>query len=201
MARTLGINPFTGWSINACTWSGYTAGESAARYAQEHRFREIDFSYLHERHRIFLEPLRSESGVDPDQLVYDLQTILFPVDILIIMSEPKLKQALEGVIWLKEDAMPRLRAKDVRTLVKSKEAQTMVLSAEMALRGALMRKETRENIFYRDDYPVPDNENWLNWITVGKNSDGTMDFRTEAVPFERYKFKPDSQAPRSLFGS
>ena len=33
MARTLGINPFTGWSIAACTWSGYAAGESAARHA------------------------------------------------------------------------------------------------------------------------------------------------------------------------
>jgi len=193
MARTLGINPFTGWSINACTWSGYTAGESAARYAQERRFGEIDFGYLRERHRLFLEPLRLESGVDPDGLVYDLQTILFPVDVLIIMSEPRLKQALDGVIGLKEDAMPCLRATDVRTLVKSKEAQTMVLSAEMALRAALMRKETRENIFYRDDYPFPENENWLKWITVGKNSDGTMDFRTEAVPFERYQFRPGAR--------
>jgi succinate dehydrogenase/fumarate reductase flavoprotein subunit len=193
MARTLGINPFTGWSINACTWSGYAAGESAARCAQERRFGEIDFGYLRERHRLFLEPLRPESGVDPDRLVHDLQTILFPVDVLIIMSEPRLKQALDGVITLKEDAMARLRATDVRTLVKSKEAQTMVLSAEMALRGALMRKETRENIFYRDDYPSPDNENWLKWITVGKNSDGTMDFRTEAVPFERYKFRPGTR--------
>ena len=193
MARTLGINPFTGWSINACTWSGYTAGESAARYAQERRFGEIDFGYLRERHRLFLEPLRLESGVDPDGLVYDLQTILFPVDVLIIMSEPRLKQALDGVIGLKEDAMPCLRATDVRTLVKSKEVQTMVLSAEMALRAALMRKETRENIFYRDDYPSPDNENWLKWITVGKNSDGTMDFRTEAVPFERYQFRPGTR--------
>ncbi len=196
MARTLGINPFTGWSINSCTWSGYTAGESAARYGHERRFGEIDFGYLRERHRLFLEPLRSESGVDPDRLVYDLQMILFPVDVLIIMSEPRLKQALDGVIRLREDAMPRLRATDVRTLVKSKEAQTMVLSAEMALRGALMRKETRENIFYRDDYPVPDNESWLKWITVGKNSDGTMDFRTEAVPFERYKFRPGSSLRR-----
>jgi succinate dehydrogenase/fumarate reductase flavoprotein subunit len=31
MARTLGINSFTGWSIASCTWSGYTAGEIAGR--------------------------------------------------------------------------------------------------------------------------------------------------------------------------
>ena len=34
MARVLGINPFTGWSIASCTWSGYVAGESAARYSK-----------------------------------------------------------------------------------------------------------------------------------------------------------------------
>ena len=33
MARTLGINSFTGWSIASCTWSGYAAGESAYQHA------------------------------------------------------------------------------------------------------------------------------------------------------------------------
>jgi late competence protein required for DNA uptake (superfamily II DNA/RNA helicase) len=31
-----------------------------------------------------------------------------------------------------------------------------------------MRQETRENIFYREDFPAPDNENWLKWILVEK---------------------------------
>ncbi len=66
----------------------------------------------------------------------------------------------------------------------------MVLSAEMALRGALMRKETRENIFYRDDYPVPDNENWLKWIEL-KKEDGAMRFSTSPVPIDSYPLKVD----------
>lgn len=190
MARTLGINPFTGWSIASCTWSGYTAGESAARYAGNSTLGEIDFAYLKERNRIFLEPARRESGVNPDRLVHELQKILFPVDVLIIMSEPKLKNALSTVIKLKEEELPRLKAMDVRTLIKSKETQTMVLSAEMSLRASLMRKETRENIFYREDCKGPDNKNWLKWIMVSKGEGGEMEFETEDVPFERYKFRP-----------
>ncbi len=190
MARTLGINPFTGWSIASCTWSGYVAGESASNYAREADFGEIDFSHLQERRRVFFEPFGQDLGLSPDRLVRDLQKILFPADVLIIMSEPKLRNALSAVLKLKEEKLPALKATDVRTLIKSKEVQTMVLSAEMTLRASLMRKETRENIFYREDCKNPDNKNWLKWIVVSKGKNGEMNFATEPIPFEKYKFKP-----------
>jgi succinate dehydrogenase / fumarate reductase, flavoprotein subunit len=194
MARTLGINPFTGWSICSSTWSGYAAGESACKCAQERSaFKQIDFAHAFERSREFFKPAGLQTGVDPDKLVRKIQEILFPVDVLIIMTGSKLKQALEKVTKLRDEEMPRLKATDTRTLVKSKETQTMLLSAEMALRAALMREETRENIFYRDDFPAPDNGNWLKWILVKKGADGGMNFTTRDVPFERYPFKPDSK--------
>jgi succinate dehydrogenase/fumarate reductase flavoprotein subunit len=190
MSRVLGINPFTGWSIASCTWSGHMAGESAARCSEEIESKEPDLSDLLERKRIFFEPVQRESGVDPDRLIRELQEILFPVDILIIMSESRLKNALKRVIELKDKKLPSLKATDVRTLVKSKEVQTMILSAEMTLRGSLMRKETRESIFYREDYTTPDNTNWLKWIVVQKGKDGEMVFSTEDIPFQRYLLKP-----------
>lgn len=190
MARTLGINAFTGWSIAACTWSGYRAGESAAKYAQTCDFEDIDFVDLSENRERFLDPLRRESGFDPDQLTHDLQKILFPADVLIIMSERGLKKALDQVAVLRDRRMPSLKATDVRQLIKSKEIRTMVLSAEMTLRAAIMRKETRENIFYREDYDGPDNVNWLKWILAEKDKDGGIRLMTEDIPFEKYRFKP-----------
>ncbi len=190
MARTLGINPFTGWSIASCTWSGYAAGEAAARYAKEAKAGKIDRAYLEERRKRFLEPGLVKEGISPDRLVHALQKILFPVDVLIIMSEPKLKDALAAVMKLKEEKLPQLKAVDVRTLIKAKETQTMMLSAEMTLKATLMRKETRENIFYREDYAGPDNKNWLKWIIVSKGKDGDMRFTTKAIPFGKYKLKP-----------
>ncbi len=85
-----------------------------------------------------------------------------------------------------------MAAGDTRTLIKARETETMVLSAEMTLRASLMRQETRENIFYREDYPKPDNENWLKWIIVEKGQDGDMKFSTEEIPLGRYKFQPPS---------
>jgi succinate dehydrogenase/fumarate reductase flavoprotein subunit len=150
----------------------------------------LDFEGLTRNREKFLDPLKSESDVDPDRLVHEIQEILFPVDVLIIMSEPKLKKALDQVLEIKEQKLPKLKATDTRTLIKAKETQTMVLAAEMTLKATMMRKETRENIFYREDYPEPDNKNWLKWIIAEKGEDGEIVFSTENVPFDRYPFKP-----------
>ena len=193
MARTLGINSFTGWSIASCTWSGYTAGEGASHYARNTPWRHEDWAHLGERRRIFFEPLDQERGYEPDTLVHELQRILFPADVLIIMSEPKLQEALERVMCLRREKVSTMRVSGIRELIKARETQTMVLSAEMTLRASLMRKETRENIFYREDYPNPDNAKWLKWIVVQKGSNGDMKFSTEDIPFDRYKFRPGSK--------
>jgi succinate dehydrogenase/fumarate reductase flavoprotein subunit len=191
MARTLGINPFTGWSIASCTWSGYTAGESASMYARDAKPGAIDFTHVAERYRNFIKPLAVKSGIDPDKLVLKLQKVLFPVDVLIIISGDRLKDALGKVMKLKEKGLPRLQAANTRTLIKSKETQTMLLSAEMSLKAALMRQETRENIFYREDFPAPDNEHWLKWILVEKGKHEEMTFSTRDIPFKQYRFRPD----------
>jgi succinate dehydrogenase/fumarate reductase flavoprotein subunit len=85
-----------------------------------------------------------------------------------------------------------MKASGTRDLIKARETQTMVLSAEMTLRASMMRKETRENIFYREDYPNPDNAKWLKWIVVQKGSNGNMEFSTEDIPFDKYKSRPGS---------
>jgi succinate dehydrogenase/fumarate reductase flavoprotein subunit len=192
MARPLGINPFTGWSIASCTWSGYTAGENAARYAKSEQRSAIDFQRLTDSRENFFKPLQTIDGIDPDDLVHKIQKILFPVDILIIMSETKLQNALDQIMTLKSQKLPGLKATDARTLIKTKETQTMMLSAEMALKAAMMRKETRENIFYREDYQQPDNKNWLKWIFAGKDPDGEIAFSTENIPFDKYRFQPEN---------
>jgi succinate dehydrogenase/fumarate reductase flavoprotein subunit len=190
MARTLGINSFTGWSIASCTWSGYTAGESASRYAKATSWKDVDRASLREGKKRFFEPLGKESGHEPDALIHDLQKVLFPADVLIIMSEPKLEEALQKVTALKMEKLVSLKASKRRDLIKAKEARTMVLSAEMTLRASLMRKESRENIFYRQDFPDVDNARWLKWIVVEKGTDGEMEFSTRNISFESYTFRP-----------
>jgi succinate dehydrogenase/fumarate reductase flavoprotein subunit len=190
MARTLGINPFTGWSIASCTWSGYTAGENAGAHAKNKAWSHADWSVLRECKKKFFAPLTREKGHDPDAVVHELQKILFPADVLIIMREPKLQEALGRVLELKEKTQAAFKAHDLRQVIKAKETETMLLSAEMSLKASIMRRETRENIFYREDYPERDNGNWLRWIIVERGTNGDVKFLTEDVPFDRYKFRP-----------
>ncbi|WP_300460599.1 FAD-binding protein [Desulfobacula sp.] len=191
MARTLGVNPFTGWSIAACTWSGYTAGENAALNREAAGNRWLDQTSLAAKQTLFFAPLNNKNGSDPDNVVYELQKILFPADVLILMSENGLQNALKKVVDLRDEKMANLSACDTRTLIKAKETQTMVCAAEMTLKAAIMRKETRPNIFYRKDMEHADNKNWLKWIQVTKGNQGEMKFATQDIPFDQYRFKPN----------
>lgn len=181
MARVLGINPFTGWSIASSIWSGYSAGETAGHYAKNIEFGHLDYSLLEDMQKRFFLPFQKETGINPDRVVYKLQEILFPVDVLILMKEESLARALEKVIALKEEVTGKFKADDVRGLMKVRETQTMLLAAEMTLTAARMRKESRPNIFYREDYPETDNDNWLKWITVNKGAQG-MEFSLQDIP-------------------
>ena len=64
----------------------------------------------------------------------------------------------------------------------------------MTLRASMMRKETRENIFYREDYSEADNKNWLKWIYVKKGHNDDIQFSTKDIPFEDYQFQPENNS-------
>ena len=61
MARPLGINAFTGWSIASCTWSGYTAGENAGAHANASPLKRLIFPGWRKAGSISSNPLRSRA--------------------------------------------------------------------------------------------------------------------------------------------
>lgn len=189
MAKSFDPVALTGWSIARCIWSGYTAGYYASHHslnAARSRLNKHEIDACIES--LFL-PVRRKKGISPDRVDLKIQKALFSKDTLIVQSEGKLKEALHKIEEIKRRDVVSLRARDLHELVKVKETETMVLGAQMALRAALMRKETRPNIFYREDYPLTDNHEWLQWILVKKEEEG-MELTTRPIPFDRYKFKP-----------
>jgi len=64
----------------------------------------------------------------------------------------------------------------------------MALCAEIALRSALKRTESR-GWHYREDYPQRNDKNWLKWI-IAKQKDNKMTLSVEPVPISKYRFKP-----------
>jgi succinate dehydrogenase/fumarate reductase flavoprotein subunit len=180
MARTLGINSFTGWSIASSTWSGYTAGRKSTLYSQTEAPREPISTEEKLVLQEFAKPARNVEGIDPDDLILELQKVLFPYDVLILISEPSLHRALNQVHEIKAK-LDRISCSDVHNLIKAYELKTMVFAAELSLKASLMRKETRPSLFYREDYPAQDDRNWLKWILVSKGKQGEPVFSTRIV--------------------
>ncbi len=79
-----------------------------------------------------------------------------------------------------------MTAKDPHYLTKLFEVRAIAFTTDLYLRTSLMRTETRAGHF-REDYPQRD-DNWLKWIIVSQK-DGKLNFRTEAVPLNKYRFK------------
>jgi succinate dehydrogenase/fumarate reductase flavoprotein subunit len=105
----------------------------------------------------------------------------------VYMHADRIDKALNIVLEAKE-LVPTMKAVDYHDLLSCREAEAMVLSAELHYRASAMRKESR-GWFLREDYPEMDNKNWLKWI-IAKNVDGEMTFTTEDVPYQKWAVQP-----------
>ncbi len=78
-------------------------------------------------------------------------------------------------------------AYDPHFLRMALEAQNMVTVAEITLRSAMARKESRGCL--REDHPFTDNDHWLKTV-VARAASGKVSVATEDLPVNRYPVKP-----------
>jgi succinate dehydrogenase/fumarate reductase flavoprotein subunit len=71
-------------------------------------------------------------------------------------------------------------ADDLHELRQCHETANMVLNAEMKLRAALLRTESRGS-HYREDYPERNDKDWLCWIKIRRAADGSMELVKHAI--------------------
>ena len=101
---------------------------------------------------------------------------------------------MKEIELIKDTQLPYLHAYDPHYLRMAHEAQNLLLFAEMLLRSALVREESRLG-HLREDFPETDNINWLKWTVLKKENDkmvvGTRDMPVDDFPIkpERNKFK------------
>jgi succinate dehydrogenase/fumarate reductase flavoprotein subunit len=98
-----------------------------------------------------------------------------------------MERALKRVETIRDQDLPMLGAYDLHYLRLCHEMRNLVSAAELQLKAAIQRTETR-NIL-REDYPFTDNVNWLKWIMVRKEGD-KQKWWTEDIPIESYPLAP-----------
>ncbi|MGI9860135.1 FAD-dependent oxidoreductase [Moorella naiadis] len=182
-----GVEGFCAYAIPFATTSGARAGHFAALYARDAIGVAIDEDEVAALSWHTLAPLRTPAGIEPDHIVLKVQETIFPMEVYILRHESTLQKALNAILWLRENELPDVKAYDYHYLRMALEARNMVLCAEMFLRAALLRTESRGS-HLRLDYPEMNNIDWLKWIVIQERN-GELTFRTEDIPVERYRLK------------
>jgi succinate dehydrogenase/fumarate reductase flavoprotein subunit len=116
--------------------------------------------------------MEREERYDPHSLIERLREVMW-AKAGIIRDSASLAEAFETVFDLKLLA-DRVSAKNGRDMLVALEAQMALDSAEMIIRAAMERKESR-GAHYRTDYPSED-PRWLKPIYISLSETGALRF-------------------------
>ena len=163
------------------------AASSAVGYAKETPLAAADKAEIARWSGSIFAPLHGQSGYSVADAVRRVQEAIVPVKYSLRRNKERLEEALSMVAAV-QARLPELWAADPHELSRCHEASCIALCAEIELRAALARTESR-GWHYREDYPRRDDENWLKWVILKKTQDG-MAISTEDIPMESYRIKP-----------
>ncbi len=166
-------------NLSCAATSGAIAGPYAADFASGTGLLPVDGDQVAGMRQSIFAPLGRKPGVDPDQVILNLQETIVPYNVNLLRREDRLKEALRCVEDIRDNQSPYLHAHDPHYLRLAHEAANLVFAGELYLRSALMRTESRLGV--REDYPCMDNINWLKWINARKENGG-MKLFLEDVP-------------------
>ena len=185
VASPPGVVPGSGimFAVVSAGW----AGPSAARFAAEAASTEIGYTEVKELKENTYAPMQPNQKYSPLEAISTLQDYIAPFKYNLRRSKERLEEALSKVNGVKEN-LSELKAKDWHYLSKCHEVKSMTLCAELTLKAALMRTESR-GFHYREDYPAQDDKNWLKWIIL-KQEGNQIALSTMPIPIAQYKVKP-----------
>jgi succinate dehydrogenase/fumarate reductase flavoprotein subunit len=175
-----------GFALCNTAVTGYLAGQCAAEYARLNSPLPIDGGEVKLREKELLSSIGA-NGISPKEVLTEIRKAIFPYDVCIIKCETSLKKALEKIHNVKSDLLPKMKAADTHYMMKLIEVRGILFMSECYLKASLMRTESRSG-HYREDFPRRDDMNWLKWIVLSMK-DSEPEFRTEPIPYERYKFE------------
>lgn len=182
--------PMAGFAAAFCAVSGARAGTNAAKYAQRIGTTALDDKIIAALKETLWAPKQRTGGFSPRWALQVIQETVTPYWVLLYKNERRLKAALENIVFIRDNIVPKLIAYDNHELRLCHEIKSIILHIEMKLRASMFRKESRW-YHYREDYPLRDDENWLCWVKI-QDIDGTMTFTKVPVPEE---WRPDAHKP------
>ena len=168
--------------------SAMFCGPSVAAYASGTGGPAADDSQVGAFKDEIYAPMAREKGLNPRDVIYDLQTVISPPRFALNKNADRIDDAL-GVIDICRAKLADVSpTKDYHMLGLYHDLRQMITCAEIYYNASLLRTESR-GYHHREDFPTRDDDNWLKW-TIVQEVDGAMQLSTEDVPITGYKYKP-----------
>jgi succinate dehydrogenase / fumarate reductase, flavoprotein subunit len=173
---------FIWFGCNAAVVGGGIAGKNAAEYAKKEAEPAPIPEQVEKLKQVIYAPMKANGGLRPRDLRRKLIDCVCNVHLPegLVINEESVKRTIEAIETLTREDLPNVAAKDSHHLMKITELRNTLDVFPLALRGVLLRKESR--IIPRLDYPYIDNENWLKFINSRRKENGEIEFWTEDVP-------------------
>ena len=187
-ANRLGSN-----STNECLAFGNIAGIMAARWAESHSIPDLSAGKVKlEENKIWDDLLRRDGGENPWRIAEDLQEMM-DTYVGVFRTEDGLLSALKAIREIearyRNISISDKSSKFNTDLTHAIEIGFMIDLADIIIRGAINRKESRGSHF-RKDYPERDDVNFLKHTVARYSVDG---IKLEYTPVVITKWQP---APR-----
>ena len=184
-----GGNRLGGNALAAGQVFGKIAGESAAHYASNERIPKLNRQHIENEYARVTAPLNRDNGLFPADELKKLQQIMWD-KAGIFRNEQDLKIALVFLQKEQEQLIQKLAVKNKQTRyntdwISALELSDMLVVAEMLVRSAIMRKESR-GAHYRTDYPKLNQNEWFYNIIVKQTKDG-MSLQKQPVIITKWK--------------
>lgn len=168
-----------GGHLSFCSVTGQWAGEAAAAYALEARGAPVSSDQVERAVRAIREPLDRADGLSYEEVHGRLGELLVQ-KVGLVLHGKRLEAALEALLEIRANDLPRLRARDPHGLAKVWGLFQYTQVLEATLRAYLYRTESRV-AFLREDFPVIDNVNWLRIVLVQRQGN-TLKLWDEPIP-------------------
>ena len=184
------VYAISGGSTLGSAVTGAIAGSAAAKEALQIEKLNVEAGEIARAKQFVQAPTARKGGFSPRWVTQLLRNSTMPYFVSFIKRADRLQAALTQIEFMQEHLVPKLLARDPHELKLAHETASMVLSAEMRLRSALFRTESRGN-HYREDYPRRDDQNWLAWTKI-RQEQGKMTLVKVPMPKE---WQPDERVP------
>ncbi len=171
-----------------CMNTGHRTGETAAREAAAMDAPRVSLDRATEIVERMFAPLRRNAGGGVDRIHDALSMLETDVVETIVLNKARLEGFL-GATRRALDDIATAKPPDLHDLVKLHEARNLAQACELVYASALDRTESREQ-FYREDFPLTDDDEWFVWHGVTRGADGAMTFDRTRIPLENAILKP-----------